>query len=440
MEVAIGLLASVSLSLLRRPPPRRSLLASVTTRWSRGSPTDLAFTPDGRMLITTQPGRLRVVADGALLPNKPRSTSWPRAPSARTRSAACSAWPWIRTSPRTATSTSSTFKKFGVCDVNTSQAPSTASHASRCHHRRRTRSIRPANSCSSTTSLPRRGYHNAGDVAIAADGFLYVSVGDGGCQLDDATRCAAQNDNARSLDTLLGKILRIGLDGSVPTSKSRGRRAERRPSLWRSGRRAERDGSVRRNIRVRATEPIPIRLSARNQRIPHQRRRPGDLGGDRPRSRGRRLRLECPRGRLRCGLDLGLRNPAGRHDEPDPRLRTCRRLPVDHGRCVRAGRRLALCVRQRVPVQRLHLRQDFRLVPNASGGFDQVEFATGLGGSSAVAMTFGPYGNTPGASTTPHTLAVARCGGSLRSRARIASPSRTPGRPGRRAGCRWPSP
>ena len=35
---------------------------------SVGSPTSLAFTPDGRLLITTQGGQLRVVENGTLLP------------------------------------------------------------------------------------------------------------------------------------------------------------------------------------------------------------------------------------------------------------------------------------------------------------------------------------------------------------------------------------
>ncbi|MFL6291950.1 MAG: PQQ-dependent sugar dehydrogenase, partial [Thermoanaerobaculia bacterium] len=39
-----------------------SLIATV------GSPTALAFTPDGRLLITTQPGALRIVQGGTLLP------------------------------------------------------------------------------------------------------------------------------------------------------------------------------------------------------------------------------------------------------------------------------------------------------------------------------------------------------------------------------------
>ena len=36
----------------------------------------------------------------------------------------------------------------------------------------------------------------------------------------------------------------------------------------------------------------------------------------------------------------------------------------------------------------------FRLDPNGSGGFNRVDFATGLGGGSAVHLRFGPYGAT----------------------------------------------
>ena len=45
-------------------PPRftDTLVASV------GQPTALDFMPDGRMLVTTQPGRVRVVSGGTLLP------------------------------------------------------------------------------------------------------------------------------------------------------------------------------------------------------------------------------------------------------------------------------------------------------------------------------------------------------------------------------------
>lgn len=51
--------------------------------------------------------------------------------------------------------------------------------------------------------------HNAGSLAFGPDGKLYVACGDGGSGNDP-------QNNAQSLDNLLGKILRLEADGSVP--------------------------------------------------------------------------------------------------------------------------------------------------------------------------------------------------------------------------------
>lgn len=59
------------------------------------------------------------------------------------------------------------------------------------------------------------GNHNGGDLAFGADGMLYVSVGDGGCDYRTGN-CGAGNAAARARNHLLGKVLRIAPDGSVP--------------------------------------------------------------------------------------------------------------------------------------------------------------------------------------------------------------------------------
>ena len=59
------------------------------------------------------------------------------------------------------------------------------------------------------------GNHNAGDVQFGKDGYLYVSVGDGGCDYAGGG-CAGANDASRDQNSLVGKILRITRDGGIP--------------------------------------------------------------------------------------------------------------------------------------------------------------------------------------------------------------------------------
>jgi glucose/arabinose dehydrogenase len=58
--------------------------------------------------------------------------------------------------------------------------------------------------------------HNGGDLQFGRNGLLHVSVGDGGEDLRTGQGGGA-NANARRLDVLLGKILRIDINGDIPT-------------------------------------------------------------------------------------------------------------------------------------------------------------------------------------------------------------------------------
>lgn len=60
------------------------------------------------------------------------------------------------------------------------------------------------------------GAHNGGDVQFGKDGYLYVTVGDGGCNYVSGGYCGPINTNARQPNVLLGKVLRITANGGVP--------------------------------------------------------------------------------------------------------------------------------------------------------------------------------------------------------------------------------
>jgi glucose/arabinose dehydrogenase len=60
------------------------------------------------------------------------------------------------------------------------------------------------------------GNHNGGDLEVGADGFLYVSVGDGGVDPRGNSGSAGSNDAARDMSLLNGKILRLDRATGAP--------------------------------------------------------------------------------------------------------------------------------------------------------------------------------------------------------------------------------
>ena len=78
------------------------------------------------------------------------------------------------------------------------------------------------------------GNHNGGNLAFGPDGYLYVGLGDGGSGGDPM-------DNGQSLDTLLGKMLRIDPrpDGDraygIPPDNPFAGRSRARPEIWAFG-------------------------------------------------------------------------------------------------------------------------------------------------------------------------------------------------------------
>jgi len=156
-----------------------------------GSPTAIAFTPDGRMLITTQGGTLRVWA-GTLLPTPALTLSLCTGSERGLLGVAVD--PGFATNRRIYL-----FYTASTCVNRVSRFTffSTPGQENQ---------VDPASELILIDNMPSpNGNHNAGDLHFGKDGFLYISIGEGG------VASAARNEHV-----LAGKILRITRDGGIP--------------------------------------------------------------------------------------------------------------------------------------------------------------------------------------------------------------------------------
>lgn len=173
---------------------------------SVSAPTSMAFTPDGRLLITQQTGSLRVYSGGALL-------ATPAITFASTSLCTNSEQGLLGIAIDPAFASNGfvylyrTFKKSSGTCVN-----------------RVARFTMSGNTVNAATELvlvdnipSPAGNHNGGDLQFGKDGYLYISIGDGGCDYNGGG-CAGSNDASRDQNVLLGKVLRITTTGGIPAT------------------------------------------------------------------------------------------------------------------------------------------------------------------------------------------------------------------------------
>ncbi len=176
------------------------------------SPTGLAFTPDGRLLITTQTGALRVVQNGTLLATSALNLSASICTNSERGLLGVAVDPAFATNRFVYVFY--TFKKFGVCEQNTANSP--VNRVSR-FVLPTTNVIDRATEVVLIDNIPSpNGNHNAGDLHFGKDGYLYAATGDGGCDYAGNSGCAGANDASRDTHVLVGKLLRITRDGAIP--------------------------------------------------------------------------------------------------------------------------------------------------------------------------------------------------------------------------------
>ena len=191
------------------------------------APTALAFTPDGRLLVTTQGGRLLVKSGAA-----------PEVSALTFNAASTGADPKICTESERGLLGVAVDPLFAsnqfIYLFYTARNGSTCQAGSYVSAGNYVTTGRPVNRVSRFTlgndnlvvpttelvivnNMPSPGAnHNGGDVHFGKDGFLYVSIGDGGTDYAGDSGSAGSNDAARDKHVLTGKILRVTRSGGVP--------------------------------------------------------------------------------------------------------------------------------------------------------------------------------------------------------------------------------
>lgn len=353
-----------------------------------GAPTAIAFTPDGRMLVTTQPGVLRVhtaagglVATAALNLGSKLCANSERGLLGVAVDPAFAANRFIYLYY--------TFNKFGnTCPTNTSAAP--VNRVSR-FVLADSNVVDPATETVLIDNIPSpAGNHNAGDVQFGKDGNLYVSVGDGGCDYAGDGGCGGSNDAARDQHVLLGKILRITPSGGIPADN---------PYTGAGTARCSATGATSAGMRCQETFAWGLRNPFRIAFDPTAagtRFHINDVGqnaweeidlGSAGADYGWNVREgHCANGSTtNCGAPpAGMTNPIFDYGRADGcgSITGGAFVPAANWPSTYTGTYLFgdyVCGRI------------FQLVPNGAGGFNRVTFADGLGASSAVHLAFGPH-------------------------------------------------
>lgn len=403
LVVALTLLAGLSSLLLLDVSPASAAIVpegfeDTEMVTNVGLPTALAFTPDGRLLFTTLTGQLRVYEEGtsgtSVALDIMDETCWNSERGLL----------GLAVDPNFDAQAPGddyvylyyTYKKHADADnpCPTAQPTNPDNPVNRVS--RFTMSddtVDPTSEVVLIDNIPSpNGNHNGGDIHFGKDGNLYISVGDGGCDYAEPQKCQYANDASRDQHVLLGKILRINPDGSVPAGNPfTGENSA--PCA------AEPDGQI---VAGQVCREIFARGLRNPFRIAFDPDADGtsfwinDVGGARWE--------EIDRGKAKA--DYGWNLCEGRHDNPVRKGSVrCNRAPFtppiheyNHDTGCSSITDGAFVPDGAWPVSYndAYLFGDFicgkifNLEPRKRGGFTRTEFATGLG-RGPVGMTFGPH-------------------------------------------------
>ncbi|MCC2322392.1 PQQ-dependent sugar dehydrogenase [Cellulomonas xiejunii] len=220
VQVLVGSLLAAGMTAVVSPP---ASAATVPTGFTDAlvadvdNPTAIAFTADGRMLVTQQAGRLRVrTAAGSLLSTPALDLAGRLCTNSERGLLGVAVDPDPATRAiylfYTARGTSSS--------CPTSQGANPAGAPTNRVSRFVLRDDNTVDPASETVLLDgiysSAGNHNAGDLHVGKDGYLYVTTGDSGCDYAGDSGCAGVNDSSRDRHTLNGKVLRVERTTGAP--------------------------------------------------------------------------------------------------------------------------------------------------------------------------------------------------------------------------------
>jgi glucose/arabinose dehydrogenase/PKD repeat protein len=164
------------------------------------SPTALASTPDGRLLLMSGEDKLLIYdQNGTLLS------------TALTLSTPCSNFGF-------ALGVDPAFTTNGFIYLGHSFGSTSCSNRISRFTLPPSNVVDPASEVVLITIGPTAYQHNGLGLHFGNDGYLYVSTGDAACDVDEEGNCDTANDNARDLNRLIGKILRVTSTGGIPAS------------------------------------------------------------------------------------------------------------------------------------------------------------------------------------------------------------------------------
>jgi glucose/arabinose dehydrogenase/PKD repeat protein len=387
--LAVGILSA----LFANRGPAATLQTDFDDRMvaSVDSPIALAFTPDTRILVATQSGQMRVYKSGQLL----------QTPALDLSGKICQSYSQgllgVTVDPNFAANhyvyLFYTYNKFGSCPLDEPANPNNpVNRVSRFVMTGDT--LDPASEVVLIDNIPSHGSHNAGDVHFGKDGYLYVSTGDGVCDYALDSGCAGQNDAARDRNVLLGKILRITRNGSIPATN---------PFTGADSGRCNRNGRTDPGKNCQETFASGLRQPFRFAFDP-------DASGTRffINEVGQARWEEVDEGK--AGADYAWNLCEGNHDNPDRGGSVnCAAAPYtppiyeySHGTGCSTITGGAFVPNGLWPARydNSYLIGDyvcgkiFELTPKEGGGFTRTEFASDLGKGGPIAMSFGPHGSS----------------------------------------------